>query len=54
MTEFSIKDIFFFIALIVIWQAVAYFGSDVFGWWKSYAFPTPAGVVASLVSMAKK
>ena len=54
MTEFSIKDIFFFIALIVIWQAAAYFGSDVFGWWKSYAFPTPAGVAASLVSMAKK
>lgn len=54
MTKFSIKDLFFFIAIIAVWQAVAYSGSEIFEWWKSYAFPSPQGVIESLIYMIQR
>ncbi|MCD7882878.1 MAG: ABC transporter permease [Lachnospiraceae bacterium] len=38
----------FYILLILLWQAIYTLGTGTFGWWKSYAMPSPAGVVKSL------
>ncbi len=43
--------VLFYLAVIVVWQAVYYFGAEVFGWWKAYAFPNPYGVYQSCVRM---
>lgn len=41
----------FYIAIIAVWQLAAVLGAEVFGWWKSYTFPNPAGVLESLIRL---
>lgn len=35
----------FYAALAVIWQLVYWLGTQQLNWWKSYAFPSPFGVI---------
>ena len=44
----------FYVALVVAWQLLYWLGTVQFGWWKSYAFPSPLGVVESCKSLIEK
>lgn len=44
----------FYVILIVIWQSVYWIGTSQLRWWKSYAFPSPWGVVVSCVDLVKR
>jgi len=54
MIKRILQQIAFYIALIVIWQLVFYIGTEVFNWWKPYAFPNPFGVWQSLMTMLRQ
>lgn len=44
----------FYIALIVVWQLFYWIGTEQMGWWKSYAFPSPSGVVETCKNLIEK
>lgn len=44
----------FYIVLIIVWQMIYWIGTERLGWWKSYAFPSPLGVVESCRSLIEK
>lgn len=50
----KILVVLFYIALISAWQVLYWMGTSQLGWWKSYAFPSPLGVVESLKSLIEK
>ncbi|MDD3412701.1 MAG: ABC transporter permease [Lachnospiraceae bacterium] len=50
----SLKGLFFYAALIIAWQVIAVLGSEVFGFWKTYTFPNPMGVVESFLQLIRK
>lgn len=51
MIKHRVGSLLFFIAVILLWELAAWAGAAL-GWWKSYAFPEPAGVLKSLVNLA--
>ncbi len=46
--------VLFYIVLLIVWQVLYWLGTSRFGWWKSYAFPSPLGVVESCRSLIEK
>lgn len=48
-----ISGIVFGVGLVAVWQLVYYIGVDVLALWKSYAFPSPIGVIISLKDLIK-
>ena len=46
-----LEQVFFYTLIILVWQGIYYLGVSVFGFWKSYAFPSPLGVWSSLVRL---
>lgn len=44
----------FYVALVLIWQLLYWIGTARLGWWKSYAFPSPMGVMRSCKSLIEK
>lgn len=44
----GLQQVFFYLCLLIVWQAVYYFGTRVVSWWKPYAMPSPVGVLKSL------
>lgn len=46
-----IKNIIFYLVLILIWQLIFMIGTQWLKWWKPYAFPNPKGVVEVLVRL---
>ncbi|MCD7708771.1 MAG: ABC transporter permease [Clostridiales bacterium] len=48
-----ITSIIFFVAIIALWQAIYSLGTGPLGWWKTYAMPSPWGVVQSFVKMVR-
>ncbi len=48
----KLNNLLFYIALILIWQGVYYWGTAIAGLWKPYALPNPLGVVESLKKLA--
>lgn len=44
----------FYVVLVVAWQLLYWLGTVQLGWWKSYAFPSPLGVVESCRSLIEK
>lgn len=51
MITHRIGSILFFIGLLLLWELAAWAGASL-GWWKSYAFPEPVGVLKSLIDLA--
>lgn len=51
MTMKRLNSLLFIVLLILLWQIVYTLGTSVFGIWKSYAMPSPFGVVRSLERM---
>lgn len=45
------EHLVFGVTLIVLWQICYFAGVEVFGWWKSYAVPSPLGVAETLFSL---
>ena len=43
----------FYIVLILIWYAFYYLGTQIFNWWRPYAFPEPIGVAKKFLSMCQ-
>lgn len=41
----------FLIILIALWQGVYILGTEYFHWWKSYAVPSPYGVVQTFIAL---
>lgn len=48
-----IRSISFWILLIALWQIIYIIGVDVMGTWKSYAVPSPQGVVETFIKLIK-
>lgn len=46
-----LKNIIFYIGLILVWQLVFMIGTQWLKWWKPYAFPNPKGVAEVLVRL---
>ena len=46
-----LSSILFAMLLLLAWQIIYTLGTGVLGWWKSYAMPSPLGVVESLGKM---
>ena len=44
----------FYIMLIIVWQGLYWMGTSQLGWGKSYAFPSPLGVVESCRNLIEK
>lgn len=44
----------FYAALVIVWQLVYWLGTQEFNWWKSYAFPSPTGVVGACKDLIEK
>lgn len=44
----------FYLILITIWQTIYWLGTSQLHWWKSYAFPSPWGVIVSCVDLVKR
>lgn len=44
----------FYVLLIVVWQTIYWLGTSCLHCWKSYAFPSPLGVVESCIALSKK
>ncbi|MCD7820487.1 MAG: ABC transporter permease, partial [Lachnospiraceae bacterium] len=42
-----LSGVCFYVLLILLWQMIYTLGTGVLGWWKSYAMPSPLGVVES-------
>lgn len=51
MTMKWLSSLLFTVLLIFAWQIIYTLGTGVLGWWKSYAMPSPLGVVESLGKM---
>ncbi|MEY8427267.1 ABC transporter permease [Lachnospiraceae bacterium 46-15] len=51
MTMKWLSSLVFAVLLILAWQIIYTLGTGVLGWWKSYAMPSPLGVVESLGKM---
>lgn len=41
----------FYVVLLLFWQLLYWIGTSQLRWWKSYAFPSPLGVVESCVNL---
>lgn len=52
-TKTGMQAILFYILLILFWQGVFSLGTGVLDIWKSYAFPSPLGVVNSFVYLVE-
>lgn len=46
--------VLFYITLIGVWQLLYWMGTSRLGWWKSYAFPSPLGVIESCRGLIEK
>ncbi|MCD7763498.1 MAG: ABC transporter permease [Lachnospiraceae bacterium] len=49
-----LSGICFYVVLIILWQVIYTLGTGPLGWWKSYAMPSPLGVVESLEKLIIK
>jgi NitT/TauT family transport system permease protein len=54
MIKRILQQLVFYMLLIVVWQGIFYLGTEVFGWWRPYAFPNPVGVWNSLSAMIRQ
>lgn len=51
-TWFRILEmVLFLVILLAVWQGIYYFGVDVFGIWKVYTMPSPAGAAKKVVEL---
>lgn len=48
-----VESICFYAAVIFIWQCIFWLGTTIFGFWKPYAFPSPAGVIQTFGRLLK-
>ena len=46
-----LKKVLFYLLLIVIWEVIFELGVEVFRFWKPYSFPSPLGVIKTLVGL---
>ena len=46
-----LRSIIFYIGLIILWQLLFWTATDLFDWWKPYAFPNPKGVLETLIRL---
>lgn len=52
MIKHRAESILFFMGILLLWELAAWAGITL-GWWKSYAFPEPVGVLKSLIDLAR-
>lgn len=52
-SKLGIQQFFFYVFLLIIWQLIYYFGTQVVSWWKPYAMPSPIGVFEMFLKLIR-